>query len=738
MRVTIIAIGSRGDVQPYVALGRGLAAAGHDVRVATHAPFRELVCEHGLEFAAVAEGALSRGGETRSGRAWARHGSRLMPHWVGMLRDGASVARQRLADCWGATEGADAIVVSVLGTLPGLQMATARGLPMVRAYYAPRGRVARASVRQALWLCARPWVNRARRAALGLPSLGLGEPFGALDAARVPLLYGYSPLVAPADGPGEATGYWLLASAWEPDDELRTFLEAGDPPVLVTFGNLSDAAPERTTALLLDAIARAGCRALLIRGPHLAPGAELPPTALAIDPAPYDRLFPRVAAVVHHGGAGTTAYALHAGVPSVVVPRIADQPFWAGRVSALGVGPAPIPRRELSAERLAAAIHAATSDAGIRARAAALADGLAREDGVGAAVEAFDRLFGVAATPRPRCPLCGAAGTPRYAGLRDRLSAAPGVWRLVGCRCGALWLDPLPADLAAAYETYYTHGDGGPPPRARPFMRVLGRVRSAYLRGHRGAAALISVLPGVRDAFDDTAGHLPPPAPGARLLEIGFGRGDQLERMRDLGWSVTGVDVDPVAVGAARARGLDVREGDAASARFTEGAFDAVYMSHVIEHVVDPVALLRECRRILRPGGTLVAITPNVESRGHRVFGRAWFGLDPPRHLVLFSVAALRDAAARAGFEPELGTSARIAFITWIAGRDIRREGRVTSFDGAVPLGRLARGIAAQFAEAAALRFRPDAGEEIVLVARVPAAGRAADPEEVSWDAVPA
>src|SRR5262249_28606919 len=141
--------------------------------------------------------------------------------------------------------------------------------------------------------------------------------------------------------------------------------------------------------------------------------------------------------------------------------------------------------------------------------------------------------------------------------------------------------------------------------------------------------------------------------------------------------------------------------------------------SHVIEHVHEPESLLRECHRILRPGGVLVAVTPNARSWCHRVFGEAWFGLEPPRHLVMFAPRPLQAAARRAGFGVAgVRTSVRIAFINWIASRDIRSEGRVSSFNGAVPLGRLLRGVGAQVTEALLLRGRPDVGEEIVLTAR--------------------
>jgi len=354
----------------------------------------------------------------------------------------------------------------------------------------------------------------------------------------------------------------------------------------------------------------------------------------------------------------------------------------------------------------------------------------------------------LATRPRPECPSCGQRGAPLYGDLSDRAFDTVGSWDYVRCsasNCDVVWMDPVvtEAEISKAYRTYYTHADaargtagGVDPPRLRPFLGVLRDLRMLHLRrlGYgpapspprrllaRVVQALLATLPGVRDALDDTACHLRAPEPGARFLEIGFGSGQQLRRMRALGWTVTGIDIDPAVVDAARARGMDVHLGQLAEQRFADGSFDAVYASHVIEHVHSPFDLLAECSRILKPGGMLVILTPNTRSWGHRVFRDACFPLlDPPRHLVLFSPTSLRIAATNAGFtDVAVRTSARIAFVTWAASGDIRVNGRVRSFDGAMPLGRLARGAIAQFSEAARLAVRHDLGEELVCRARKP------------------
>lgn len=206
------------------------------------------------------------------------------------------------------------------------------------------------------------------------------------------MLYGFSPLVLPrpADWPAwyRLTGYWFLdrPTGWTPPPRVVEFLAAGPPPVYVGFGSMVPRDPAATTGLVLGALRRAGVRGILATGWMGETAQPLPHHVLALDDIPHDWLFPRVAAVVHHGGAGTTAAALRAGRPAVVVPFFADQPFWAQRVAALGVGPTPIPHRRLTLDGLAAAIRTAVRDGEIAQRALALGDGLRAEDGVADAV----------------------------------------------------------------------------------------------------------------------------------------------------------------------------------------------------------------------------------------------------------------------------------------------------------------------------------------------------------------
>jgi SAM-dependent methyltransferase len=266
----------------------------------------------------------------------------------------------------------------------------------------------------------------------------------------------------------------------------------------------------------------------------------------------------------------------------------------------------------------------------------------------------------------PRCPVCGAAErAPFHSGLRDRaFGTAPGEWSLVRClACASAFLDPRPTPdtIGLAYRSYYTHVDtaAGPPPVGRVRLGLAHdyrRARWGYEEGDEipGGNAIARILRSRGAIVDREIRHLPA-RPSGRLLDVGCGNGAFVARMKALGWRAEGIDPDAQGVAAARAAGLDVTEGmlDALDDGEHAGAYDAITLSHVIEHVHDPLADLQRARRLLRPGGTLWIATPNLESLGHRRFGRSWLGLDPPRHLVLFTRASLDDLLRRAGFEPQ-------------------------------------------------------------------------------------
>jgi UDP:flavonoid glycosyltransferase YjiC (YdhE family) len=252
-----------------------------------------------------------------------------------------------------------------------------------------------------IWLGFRPAFNPAQQQVLGLPPTSFVEPVYSNRAKGSPILYGFSPSViaAPADWSVDdyVIGYWFLDSAddWTPPSDLVDFLQAGPAPVYIGFGSMSSRKPEETTELVLKTLQKTGQRALLFSGWGGLQKADLPDSVLMIGSTPHSWLFPRVAAVVHHGGAGTTAAGLRAGVPSIVIPFFGDQPFWGQRIYALGVGPAPIPRAKLTADRLAQAIQEAFTNTAMRQRAADLGLKIQAEDGIANAVEVIQRIEGI-------------------------------------------------------------------------------------------------------------------------------------------------------------------------------------------------------------------------------------------------------------------------------------------------------------------------------------------------------
>ena len=251
-----------------------------------------------------------------------------------------------------------------------------------------------------LWQNYRAADNKARREILQIAPLPFLGPFAAQHRQRQTILYGYSPLVVPPPPDWEdfihVTGYWFPEppGGWEPPADLVRFLESGPPPVYVGFGSMVNRKPEETTALVLQALARSGQRGVLSAGWGGLKREELPETVHMIDSVPFSWLFPQMAAVVHHGGAGTTSLGLWAGVPAVVTPFMGDQPFWGQRVYELGVGSRPIPRRRLTVDNLAEAIRCAVSDASMRERAALLGERIRAENGLSRAVAVIEQKYG--------------------------------------------------------------------------------------------------------------------------------------------------------------------------------------------------------------------------------------------------------------------------------------------------------------------------------------------------------
>jgi 2-polyprenyl-3-methyl-5-hydroxy-6-metoxy-1,4-benzoquinol methylase len=250
-----------------------------------------------------------------------------------------------------------------------------------------------------------------------------------------------------------------------------------------------------------------------------------------------------------------------------------------------------------------------------------------------------------------------------YEGLRDvTFFVAPGEWTLWRCsECASAYLDPRPDErtVGLAYANYYTHSSGHPPEPAT----VLQRVRSALANGYRNeryktqlpqawrAGYLLAMaIPPLAAIVDIQFRYLPRARSAApRVLDVGCGSGEWLGLAHSAGYRVAGIEPDPVARQRACSTGLDVR-GSFADFAGDRGGFDYITLSHVLEHVHDSVATLRECHGLLRPGGAVFVDTPNIDALGHRLYGRYWRGLEVPRHLVLFNLTGLSQILSEAGF----------------------------------------------------------------------------------------
>jgi UDP:flavonoid glycosyltransferase YjiC (YdhE family) len=336
------------------------------------------------------------------------------PIMPGAMRDGLA-----------ASEDADLLIISGSSFYIGVSIAEKLELPYVQAYVQPvhpttefpsalfptpfKGGsmfnyLTHVVGGQSMWQMLRPIVNDARREVLSLDPYPLMGPWLEMIRQQLPIVYGYSGHVLPKphDWPDcmHVTGYWFLREqGWTPPQQLLDFLADGPSPVYIGFGSMVDRDPERMTEIALDALRYSGQRAIFLRGWGGLQQTDLPSSVFMIDQAPHEWLFPRMAAIVHHGGAGTTAASIRAGVPSIIVPFFGDQPFWADRVSALGVGIAPLARKTLNGAQLAGAIDRALRNVELRTKATALGERVRAEDGVTHAVgliEAYAQARGIA------------------------------------------------------------------------------------------------------------------------------------------------------------------------------------------------------------------------------------------------------------------------------------------------------------------------------------------------------
>ncbi|MCO6009312.1 glycosyltransferase [Actinoallomurus purpureus] len=400
--IVIMAAGSRGDIQPCVALGRGLAARGNGVRLIVAAGHEPLAA--GLDTAVLSVDP-ARLLETDEVREWLLNGRDPVRFISGFKRLIRPMAEMLLEEVLSACKDADLLLFPTLGFI-GHHLAEYLGVDEALIHFQPSHptsafphplvprafgaeRLSFHLVDQIAWQLGRPILNPWRRDALGLPGLSLRGPMrGVRD---VPVLACFSEAVVPRppDWPGHVhtTGYWFLDEpAWTPGPRLADFLASGPPPVYVGFGSMKPRDPEATFRMVRAALRGAGVRGIVALGE----GQEADDDLFVVGDVPHSWLFPRTLAAVHHGGAGTTAAALRAGIPAVVCPFFGDQPFWGARVAAIGAGPPPLPIKRLGPGALAERITRTVRDEAMRHRAARIGRRIAAEDGVGRACAALE------------------------------------------------------------------------------------------------------------------------------------------------------------------------------------------------------------------------------------------------------------------------------------------------------------------------------------------------------------
>jgi sterol 3beta-glucosyltransferase len=408
VKITILTYGSRGDVQPFLPLSLGLMQKGHCVKLAAPSRFENLVKEHGIDFVPLAgePEELSRR-LNDAGHNFIKMIRELMDHAIEI---GADVFHQTQEAC----KGADLIIHSFTHVVGAHTLAREMKIPDIHVQpfpmFSPTGdypnvtlpdfklrplnRLTHSLSQTITWWSSKVGFEQVSRRA-GLSKRKLYWPFEEDPfRPRTPILCAWSPSVIPpsADWPPRVhvTGYYFfpLTGDYEPPDEMDSFLRAGPPPICVTFGSMVHRDQERIHRIIVDALKRTKNRGVILSG-WGGVTSHSSENILYLEAAPHDWLLPRCKMVIHHGGAGTSSAGLRAGIPNIIVPFTADQPFWGRRVQAIGAGPKPILVRSLSVGKLAYAIAKSESQA-LRERAQAIGARIRGEDGVGQALQLIE------------------------------------------------------------------------------------------------------------------------------------------------------------------------------------------------------------------------------------------------------------------------------------------------------------------------------------------------------------
>ena len=409
MNITILTYGSRGDVQPFLALSLRLVEKGHSVKLAAPSRFKDFVKEHCIDFVP-----LEGDPEDLSRRL-----NNAGHNFVKLLRELMNHAIESGADVWHQTEeackDADLIIHTFTHAVGAHTLAREKNIPDIHIQtfpmFTPTGDYPNITMPHGMprvlnrfthqfsakltWWTSKIGFERVRRRA-GLPKRKLYWPFHHdPHRARTPILCAWSPNVLPSssDWPPRAhvTGYYFFPSNryYQPPDELVSFLQAGEPPVCITFGSMVNREKERIDRMVRDALKQTDNRGIILSGWS---GMSQPSSndLCYLEAAPHHWLLPHCKIVIHHGGAGTTGAGLRAGIPNIVVPFMGDQPFWGERVHTVGAGPKPILTQDLTVEKLNQAILEAEKES-LRKRVQAIGQQISSEDGTGEAVKWIEK-----------------------------------------------------------------------------------------------------------------------------------------------------------------------------------------------------------------------------------------------------------------------------------------------------------------------------------------------------------
>lgn len=411
MKITIIAPGSQGDVQPFLALGTGLIKAGYIVRLVTNQNYEEQVKMYGLEFWPIEVNMedIIRTDKMRE----ALESGKLLKSMAKLgkeLKQSAALLAKRSLE---AAQGTDIVIAGISGLFMAHSIAEKLQIPFIQALNIPFSptnafsgalfprfpfkRLSHQLTRQIVWQAYRPTDSIVRQQVLNLTKSSFFGPFKSDSFKKATIIYGFSPSVIsrPADWGDNIhiTGFWTLdpSKNWTPPSKLTKFLQSDSPPLYIGFGSMSNRKPEETANLVLEALKITNQRAIVLSGWGGLTKTNLPDSILMVDSIPHSWLFPRVKAVIHHGGAGTTAAGLIAGVPSIIIPFHGDQPFWGRIISKLGVGPRPIPRKKLTINRLAQAIQQVIADQNMHELATNIGSKIRVENGIKQTVEIINQ-----------------------------------------------------------------------------------------------------------------------------------------------------------------------------------------------------------------------------------------------------------------------------------------------------------------------------------------------------------